>query len=303
MIYTCTLNPSIDYFIEVEDFKLGGLNRIDKEIKVPGGKGINVSRVLNRFGVENKALGFTGGFTGQYIMDCLTEEDISTDFVKVDGDSRINIKLRSGRETEMNGRGPEISEHALRTFMSKLEVLEAGDILVLSGSIPDSLPKTLYELIIKKFSEMDIKVVVDATGQQLLHVLPYHPFLIKPNHVELGEVFDVRIQTVEDAIPYGQKLVDRGAENVIVSMGEKGNLLFTKMGIYYANIPEGQLKNSVGAGDSVVAGFIASYVKQGDIVKAFQFGATAGSASAYAEGFCTPETIDELIDQVQITEL
>ncbi|GGE50765.1 1-phosphofructokinase [Pullulanibacillus camelliae] len=303
MIYTCTFNPSIDFFVKVEEFKWGELNRIKTEMKVPGGKGINVSRVLQRLGVENKALGFIGGFTGQFITDALHTEGIETDFISVEGDSRINIKLQVEGETELNGAGPAISSKQLQAFLDQLRRLQPGDLLVLAGSIPQALPDTLYRDIVKDYVNRDVKVIVDATKQLLKDVLPYRPFLIKPNHIELGELFGVTIQTPQEAIPYGKRLIERGAKHVIVSMGDKGNLLFKGDHVYYTNIPKGELRNSVGAGDSVVAGFIASYVKLGDSVEAFRYGAAAGSASAYSEGFCTKPFIEQLITQINVQQV
>lgn len=303
MIYTVTLNPSIDYFIELDDFEVGGLNRIKTERKRPGGKGINVSAVLQNVGLDSVALGFIGGFTGKFIIDSLTEKNIKTDFVNVEGDTRINVKLHSTIETEINGAGPNITTFKLEQLVEKINQLQKGDVLVLAGSIPSSLPSTLYQQITMKLQDKEVKVVVDATKDLLVEVLPYKPFLIKPNHHELGEIFGVEINNAEEAIPYGKKLIEMGAQHVIVSMADKGSLLFVNEKVYYASIPEGKLVNSVGAGDSVVAGFIASYLKTQDVIKAFRFGATAGSATAYSEGLATAEKINELISQVQVNEL
>ncbi|WP_077620011.1 1-phosphofructokinase [Bacillus sinesaloumensis] len=303
MIYTVTLNPSIDYFIELDDFEVGGLNRIKTERKRPGGKGINVSTVLQNVGLDSVALGFIGGFTGKFIIDSLTEKNIKTDFVNVEGDTRINVKLHSTIETEINGAGPNITTFKLEQLVEKINQLQKGDVLVLAGSIPSSLPSTLYQQITMKLQDKEVKVVVDATKDLLVEVLPYKPFLIKPNHHELGEIFGVEINNAEEAIPYGKKLIEMGAQHVIVSMADKGSLLFVNEKVYYASIPEGKLVNSVGAGDSVVAGFIASYLKTQDVIKAFRFGATAGSATAYSEGLATAEKINELISQVQVNEL
>ncbi|MCH1625927.1 1-phosphofructokinase [Fredinandcohnia quinoae] len=300
MIYTCTLNPSIDYFIEMDDFKIGELNRIKDDSKRPGGKGINVSRVLKNVGIDSVATGFLGGFTGQFITDSLEQQNIPTNFVQIEGETRINVKLRAQSETEINGQGPFISEGELQLLLNQFNQLKSGDILVLAGSIPSSLSPNLYEEIANRLLEKNIKVIVDATKEMLKGVLPYKPFLIKPNHHELGEIFGVSIHSVSDAIPYGKRLVEMGAEHVIVSMAEKGSLLFVQDRVYYANIPNGKLLNSVGAGDSVVAGFIASYSKNSDVVEAFRFGAAAGSATAYSEGLCAGTKINELLAQVKV---
>lgn len=303
MIYTVTLNPSIDYFIELDEFKVGELNRIKTDRKSPGGKGINVSTVLQNVGVESVALGFVGGFTGKFLIDTLTEKNIKTDFIKVEGDTRINVKLHSDVETEINGAGPQITSTELEQLLDKINQLQKGDVVVLAGSIPSSLPATLYQQIAENLKDKEVRVVVDATRDLLVEVLPYKPFLIKPNHHELGEIFGVEIKDEEDAIPYGKKLIEMGAQHVIVSMAEKGSLLFVEDNVFFANIPEGKLMNSVGAGDSVVAGFIASYSKNQDVTEAFRYGATAGSATAYSEGLATEEKINELISQVHVKEL
>lgn len=303
MIYTVTLNPSIDYFIELDEFKVGELNRIKTDRKSPGGKGINVSTVLQNVGVESVGLGFVGGFTGKFLIDTLTEKKIKTDFIKVEGDTRINVKLHSDVETEINGAGPQITSTELEQLLDKINQLQKGDVVVLAGSIPSSLPATLYQQIAENLKDKEVRVVVDATRDLLVEVLPYKPFLIKPNHHELGEIFGVEIKNEEDALPYGKKLIEMGAQHVIVSMAEKGSLLFVEDNVFFANIPEGKLLNSVGAGDSVVAGFIASYSKNQDVTEAFRYGATAGSATAYSEGLATEEKINELISQVHVKEL
>lgn len=303
MIYTVTLNPSIDYIVEVDHFQLDQLNRIDRESKFPGGKGINVSRVLNTIGIKSKAFGFIGGFTGGFIQDTLNSEGVQTDFVKVKGDSRINIKLKTGEETELNGQGPALTKENIQELNDKLEVLQEGDILVLAGSIPSSLPNTYYSELTKKFTDRGINVVVDAGGKILAEVLKERPFFVKPNHHELSELFGKEITTVEEVIPYGRKVVEMGAQNVIVSMAGNGALLFTNSEVYTATIPKGNVLNSVGAGDSLVAGFIGTYSKERDFVKAFQTAIATGSATAFSQDLATQEKINSLIDQVKITKL
>ncbi|WPK13731.1 1-phosphofructokinase [Lysinibacillus louembei] len=303
MIYTMTLNPSIDFIVEVADFEVGILNKIQKEAKFPGGKGINVSQVLKRLGTDNKALGFVGGFTGDYIVDSLKQRGIVTDFVEVQEDTRINIKLKTGQETEINGQGPTIQEPELTALLNKIDALTANDVLVLAGSIPQSLPVTIYETLASIATKKGAKVVADTTGEVLLNVLPNKPFLIKPNHHELGELFDVKIETVEEAVPYGKRLVEMGAQHVIVSMAGAGALLFSKDVALYANVPKGVLKNSVGAGDSVVAGFLSNYFRTGDVQQAFKYGVASGSATAFSPELCTQQEVEELLPQIKLTTM
>ncbi|MGN1400265.1 MAG: 1-phosphofructokinase [Bacillus sp. (in: firmicutes)] len=303
MIYTVTLNPSIDFIVEVDDFQLDHLNRIDRESKFPGGKGINVSRVLNTNGVASTALGFVGGFTGGFIQSFLSEEGVQTDFVSVTDDSRINIKLKTGEETELNGLGPNLTAENIADLNNKLEALQEGDILVLAGSIPPSLPKTFYSDMTKKFNQRGVKVVVDAGGSILAKVLKDQPFLVKPNHHELSELFNTKITTVEEVIPYGKKIIEMGAQNCIVSMAGDGALLFTADSVYTATIPKGKVKNSVGAGDSLVAGFVGTYAETKDFEKAFQFAVATGSATAFSEDLASREKIESLLPEVHVTKL
>lgn len=302
MIYTVTLNPSIDYVVQVEPFMLGTVNRAEKDMKFPGGKGINVSRVLHRLGVQNIALGFTGGFTGEFIKSVLKSEDINTDFVQVDGDSRINVKIKGKEETELNGQGPMITEEQFQQLMKKFEKMRAGDFVVLAGSIPSSIPKNFYEQIAMYGEERGIQVVVDTSGSALKHVMKNNPFLLKPNHYELGELFGKELSTVEDILPYGKKLIAQGVQNVIVSMAGEGALLFTNDGVYEATVPKGQVVNSVGAGDSLVAGFVGIYEQTKDIIKAFQYGVATGSATAFSADLCTKDKVETLLSQVNVTK-
>ena len=295
MIYTVTLNPSIDYIVEVDNFQIDHLNRIDRESKFPGGKGINVSRVLKTIDIPSTALGFLGGFTGRFIQH--------TDFVNVEEDSRINIKLKTGQETEINGQGPTLTEDNVQHLLTKLEALQEGDMLVLAGSIPPSLPKTFYADLTREYSKRGVKVVVDAGGKVLAEVLQDKPFLVKPNHHELSELFGVTINSVEEVIPYGKKVVEMGAQNVIVSMAGNGALLFTNGKVYSATVPKGQVINSVGAGDSLVAGFIGTYSKHQDFIQAFQMAVATGSATAFSQDLATAEKIHSLLDQVTIKEV
>ncbi|MED1204317.1 1-phosphofructokinase [Heyndrickxia acidicola] len=303
MIYTVTLNPSVDYVVEVEDFAVGKLNRSKSDLKLPGGKGINVSLVLKRLGTESRALGFIGGFTGFFIESFLKRENIQTDFVQVNEDTRINIKLKTGGETEINGSGPHISTEKYEEFLGKLDQLTNEDIIVFSGSIPKSLSPDVYSGLIHVCKEKGVKVVADVSGAALKSVIRAKPFLVKPNHHELGEIFKTSIETIEDAAFYGKKLVEMGVENVIISMAEKGALFINKKALYHANAPKGELKNSVGAGDSVVGGFLSAYATRKDYQEAFRMGTAAGSATAFSMELCKKEDVFTLLTQVEITHL
>jgi 1-phosphofructokinase len=302
MIYTLTLNPSVDYIVEADDIILGRLNRSTKEAKFPGGKGINVSRVLRSIGIESKAIGFIGGFTGRYVEEFLNREGVFTGFVKVDGDTRINIKLKADTETEINARGPEVSPLALGLLKEQIKQLGNGDFLVLAGSIPSSMPGTIYEEIVRIIKGTGAEVIVDAEGELLKTVLEYRPFLIKPNHHELGQFFNKDISSTDDAIFYGKKLVEAGAKNVIVSLAEKGAVYINETSAYTATVPNGEVKSSVGAGDSMVAGFLAQYLKTNDRQAAFQYSVASGSATAFSIGLCTPEKVEQLLTKVKIQE-
>lgn len=302
MIYTLTLNPSVDYIVQLESFQLGQLNRTSNDTKFPGGKGINVSRVLKHLGVSSKALGFIGGYTGTYIEQYLQSEYIDTDFVKVKEDTRINVKLKTGLETEINAKGPAISKKDFQLLKEKIARLTSDDLLVLAGSIPSTLPKTTYEELVKICRESGAEFVVDAEGELLKKVLSFQPFLIKPNHHELGELFETTISTIEEVIPFGKKLVDMGAKNVIVSLAAKGAVFINNQMVLIAEVPRGEVKNSVGAGDSMVAGFLAEFAKTANLRDAFRYSVAAGSATAFSLGLCTKEKIDELLVQVHIKE-
>ncbi|MTT30883.1 1-phosphofructokinase [Terrilactibacillus sp. BCM23-1] len=303
MIYTCTLNPSIDYFLDVNEFRTGQINRVKTDKKMPGGKGINVSIVLKRLGVSSETLGFIGGFTGDFIKQALKKEEIRTNFIEVNGDSRINVKVKSDTETEINGHAPDITKENIDQLFSQLKELTDQDILVLSGSVPESLPKTIYKDMMEVVSKNNVKVIVDTSGPAFNEVVTMKPFLIKPNHLELGDYFGVELSNVEDIISYARKLIDLGVEHVIVSMGGKGALLVGKEEAFFASAPKGQVKNSVGAGDSVVGGFLAEYSVSGDIVKAFHNGAASGSATAFSVDLCTKEEVLALLPEVKLTKI
>lgn len=298
MIYTVTFNPSLDYIVTVADFTPGSVNRTKDEKIFPGGKGINVSMVLKNLGFENTALGFLAGFTGEHVQQLLQEKGVSTDFIWVkEGMSRINVKLRSGLETEINGQGPAITEADIACLYEKLDALQAGDILVLAGSIPNVMPSSIYMDIMKHLEGRAIKVVVDATKDLLKNVLPYHPFLIKPNNHELGELFGVSLSDKEDVICYAKKLQEQGARNVLVSMAGDGAVLAAEDGsVYQSKAPKGVVKNSVGAGDSMVAGFLAGYLEQGTYADAFKMGVCTGSASAFSEELATKAEVQALLN-------
>lgn len=300
MIYTVTFNPALDYVVKVPYFQVGQVNRIVEEQMEVGGKGINVSSVLKRLGVDNCALGFVAGFTGREILRLLDEEGITHKFIEVEeGLSRINMKLKSEVETEINGIGPYIHEEALNKFYVQLDALQEGDFLVLAGSIPSMLPTNTYEMLIKRVVSSKVEVIVDATNDLLIKALPYRPFLIKPNHHELGELFGVAVETRDEILVYAKKLQDMGARNILVSRGDKGAILLTEQGEVVEALPiEGQVKNTVGAGDSMVAGFLAGYLKQKDIKEALKWGLAAGSATAFSNTLGTKEEILSLLSSL-----
>lgn len=299
MIYTVTFNPSLDYIVSVDNFELGKVNRTCAELIFPGGKGINVSMVLKNLDVDSEALGFMAGFTGREIEGLLEDRQVRSNFIEVkDGMSRINVKLRSNEESEINGMGPAISSEDIKKLYGQLDQLKEGDVLVLAGSIPSVMPESMYMDIMKYLEDKKLKIVVDATKDLLLNVLPYHPFLIKPNNYELGEIFGVELKTKEDVIPYAKKLQEKGAVNVLISMAGEGALLVTEEGqVIESNPPKGQVRNSVGAGDSMVAGFIAGYLHSGNYEEAFYTGLCTGSASAFSDNLATKEEVADLLKQ------
>lgn len=300
MVYTVTFNPSLDYIVSVADFKLGFTNRTDSELMLPGGKGLNVSMVLGNLGVENTAFGFSAGFTGEEIIRRAEEMGVKTDFIRIEeGISRINLKLKTIDGTEINGCGPKIGQRALEELMEKLDVLKEEDVLVLAGSIPGSVPDDIYKRIMKRMSVRGIKVVVDATKDLLLNVLEYRPFLVKPNNYELGEMFGCEIKTREEAIPFARKLREMGAANVLVSMAGNGAAFAAADGtLYDTPAPVGKLVNGVGAGDSMVAGFLAGWLEKKDYMHAFLMGVSAGSASAFSEFLATRKEIEAVYRQM-----
>ncbi|MBS6195219.1 MAG: 1-phosphofructokinase [Clostridiales bacterium] len=300
MIYTVTFNPSLDYIVSVEDFKLGLTNRTSSELLLPGGKGINVSTVLRNLGIESTALGFIAGFSGDEIIRRLEKLGVKNGFIRLEeGFSRINLKLKSIDGTEINGQGPNIDEKKVQKLMEQLNQLDEGDVLFLSGSIPASMPDDVYQKIMELLEGRGVQIAVDATKDLLLKVLPHHPFMIKPNNHELGEIFGAELKTRPSVIPYAKKLQEQGARNVLVSMAGEGAVLVAEDGaIYETPAPKGVLVNGVGAGDSMVAGFMAGYMEKQDYEYAFHMGVAAGSASAFSENLATKEEIAAVYRQV-----
>lgn len=303
VIYTVTFNPSLDYIVSVKDFRPGMTNRTSSELMLAGGKGINVSIVLGNLGIKSTALGFIAGFTGDEIVRRLHNGGINSEFIKInDGISRINIKLKSIDGTEINGQGPHIDSSHIEQLMNRLRRLESGDVLVLAGSIPAGISDNIYKDIMDMLKDKGVQIVVDATSRLLTNVLEYNPFFIKPNQHELGDIFNVTLNTQEEVIPYALKLKKMGAVNVCVSMGGKGAILVADDGnVYKAKAPDGILKNSVGAGDSLVAGFLSGWIEKKDYEYAFRKGVATGSASAFSERLATVGEVNMLIDKVVIT--
>lgn len=302
VIYTVTFNPSLDYIVSVKDFRPGMTNRTSSELMLAGGKGINVSIVLGNLGIKSTALGFIAGFTGDEIVRRLHNGGINSEFIKInDGISRINIKLKSIDGTEINGQGPHIDSSHIEQLMNRLRRLESGDVLVLAGSIPAGISDNIYKDIMDMLKDKGVQIVVDATSRLLTNVLEYNPFFIKPNQHELGDIFNVTLNTQEEVIPYALELKKMGAVNVCVSMGGKGAIFVADDGnVYKAKAPDGILKNSVGAGDSLVAGFLSGWIEKKDYEYAFRKGVATGSASAFSERLATNGEVNDLIGKVTI---
>lgn len=302
MIYTVTFNPAIDYAMRVERLEPGMTNRSVMEQLLPGGKGLNVSTILNHLGIDNVALGFIAGFTGAEIRRSFEALGGKCDFIELkEGISRINVKIKSAGETEINAAGPVIGSEAVSQLLERLNLLRDGDILILAGSIPASLSSSLYSDIMRMLSDRDIMIAVDATKELLLNVLPYRPFLIKPNNHELGEIFGVTLKTREEVVPYAQKLQEKGAGNVLVSMAGEGAVLVTETGdVLMSEAPKGTVRNSVGAGDSMVAGFIAGWCEKHDYAHAFKMGLSSGSASAFSDQLATKSEIEQVYNSFEL---
>lgn len=297
MIYTVTFNPALDYVVRMEAFQMDEVNRTSSEALYYGGKGINVSTVLANLGVPNTALGFIAGFTGRAIEDGLRAQGLATDFIHLeDGFSRINVKIKAGRETEINGQGPTITQTDIETLFKKTDSLKQGDILVLAGSIPHTLPEDIYEKLLRRLNGRGIEAVVDATGDLLVNVLKYRPFLIKPNNKELGEIFSKQLKTETELVEHAAKLQEMGARNVLVSRAKDGALLLTEEGgVFTLGIAPGKVLNSVGAGDSMVAGFLAGWLEKRSYEYALRLGSAAGNATALSAGIATKEKIEEMM--------
>lgn len=300
MIYTVTFNPSLDYVVQMEHFKGDGVNRTSEEHIYPGGKGNNVAVIASNLGMKSRALGFKAGFTGDAMEQMLREYGCDTDFIALDeGVTRINVKVKSDDEFEINGQGPRIPEDKIRQLYDKLDVLESGDVLVLSGSIPNTLPDDMYERIMERLTGKVVRISVDATKALLLNVLRYHPFLIKPNNHELGEMFGVTLNSGEEIAEYARKLQGMGARNVLVSMAGDGAVLAAEDGEVFGQLPpKGQVVNSVGAGDSMVAGFLAGYLKTGSYEEALKLGTAAGSATAFTSWLADADQIREMYQKL-----
>lgn len=304
MIYTVTLNPALDYFMNYEELALGEVNRTGKTQISAGGKGIMESRMLSLVGAKSKALGFLGGFSGQYIKDFLNENQIDSDFTEIEDLTRINVKLKSQEsETSLDAAGPKLQESEINHFLEKFDHLKEDDIVVFAGTIPKSLGEDFYERLIAKVQKQKATFVMDVDGQKLLDSLPAHPLLIKPNREELEAIFETSFKNNEQIIPYGQKLLEMGAQNVIVSMAGDGALLFTSEKVYFAQGIKGELKNSIGAGDSTVAGFLAEYSQSKDPLLAFRQAIACGTSKAFSDDMPSRAFLEEIYKKVNISEV
>ena len=297
MIYTVTFNPALDYIVRVDDLTLGQVNRVTYENVLPGGKGINVSIVLANLGHKSRALGFTAGFTGAEIERRMRDFGAECDFVHVaEGMTRINVKVKSNEESEINGLGPKVTDAEVDELFAKLDGLEEGDYLVVAGNVPSTLPADMYERIMARLEGRGVHIAVDAERDLLTRVLPYHPFVIKPNNHELGDIFGVKLTTKDEVVPYAQKLQEKGARNVLISMAGEGAVFVGEDGtVSQSEAPRGQVVNSVGAGDSMVAGFVAGWIETGDYDKAFRMGLCTGSASAFSPDLATRPEVEALL--------
>lgn len=303
MIYTCTLNPSIDYLVQADQIELGSLNRATHVSFFPGGKGINVSRVLNNLGVSSTALGYLGGFTGEFIRNELSIEGISHDFIRLEQPTRINIKLKTKEETEINGVGSDIPAIKQDELLQKFKEFTADDYVVLAGSLPASVSIEFYEALASHCKKNNIQLIIDTSGDSLERLLQYHPFLVKPNHHEMGELFNKELTNVDDIVAAGKELLKRGPKNLIVSMGGNGAVFINNELTAYATVPKGDVISTVGSGDSTVAGFLAEYVNSGDYLKAFRYGVASGTATAFSNDLCNKSNVEDILPKVQIEVL
>ena len=300
MIYTITFNPALDYISQVENFEIGKINRTKTEKILPGGKGLNVSTVLKNLGQNSTALGFIAGFTGDELKKEVENKGIKTDFIKVqEGLTRINVKISSNEETALNGNGPKITDENIKELLEKIQKIEKEDIVILAGNVPKGINDNIYEIICEILKKKGVTFIVDSTRELLINVLKYNPFLIKPNKEELEETFKVKIETKEDIVRYAKELQLMGAQNVLISLGGDGAILVTAEDkVYFSNAPKGKVVNTVGAGDSMVAGFIAGYNQNGEFEHAFKMGIATGSASAFSMNLATAEEVANLLKEI-----
>ena len=301
MFYTVTLNPALDYILQVDDFGIGKINRTKTEKILPGGKGLNVSMVLKNLEIDTVAIGFIAGFTGDELRKQMEQKGVKTEFIKVqNGITRINVKISSNQETALNGIGPDVDEKDIEELLQKINEITSDDLVILSGNIPKSIPKNIYQIICDILEKNNVTFVVDATRELLIDVLKYKPFLIKPNKEELEETFKVKITTKDELVTYAKKLQDMGAQNVLISLGGDGAILLNKEGkVYYSKAPKGKVINTVGAGDSMVAGFLAGYKKTKDYEQAFKMGIATGSASAFSMDLATAKEVEDLLKDIK----
>lgn len=300
MIYTVTLNPSIDYIVRLDAVEVGQVNRMDSDDKYAGGKGINVSRVLKRLAIDNTATGFIGGFTGRFITDELEKEGISTAFVPVSQDTRINVKIKADQETEINGAGPVISNQELDALKEQLAHLTSEDVVVFAGSAPSNLGNQVYKELLPIAKASGAAIVCDFEGETLLESLAYQPLLVKPNNHELEAIFDVTLKSLDDIEAYARKILEKGAQNALISMAGDGALLVTEDAAYFAKPIKGQVKNSVGAGDSMVAGFTGEFVKSGNALEALKWGVACGTATTFSDDLASIDFIKETYQKVEV---
>lgn len=300
MIYTVTANPSIDYILRLDAIDLGNVNRCNYDAKLPGGKGINVSRILQELGYDSCALGFLGGFTGQFVEKALKNSGLHERFTRIQDDTRINVKIKAEEETELNAVGPHISEEEIEAFSKQFDKLNAGDIVVFAGSLPACLPETFYFDLIQKVRQQDAEFVIDTTGEKLLQTLEFNPLVVKPNNHELAELFATTFNDMDDIVSAAKKLLEKGAQHVLVSMAGDGGLLVTHDGVWRSFAPTGTVINSVGAGDSMIAGFTGTFAHTHDALEAFRYGLACGSATAFSEDLASRAKIDEILPKIQI---
>ncbi|MDN7145622.1 1-phosphofructokinase [Liquorilactobacillus mali] len=302
MIYTVTVNPSIDYIVQLKELTLGEVNRMDYDAKLPGGKGINVSRILRELGQDNIALGFLGGFTGDFVEESLKAKNLKTKFTHIAADTRINVKVKAQDETEINGKGPEISSEEVDVFKKQFDKLTENDVVILSGSLVPSLSKDFYFELIELIRNKGADFVIDTTGESLMRTLKEHPLVVKPNHHELAELFGVKLNGIPDIVKYGKKLLDLGAKHVLISMAGDGGLLITPDKVYYSKAPKGTVINSVGAGDSMIGGFVGTFAATKNSLESFRYGLACGSATAFSEDLADRAKIDEILPQIKIED-